>query len=282
MDLLGENITLDTLDIPADSPAAPYRELVASIMSDPTIRGAVITAHKTAVYEHAADLLDGIDKMAEQLGEVSVIYRTGTSLRGTVIEHRSITRALTDMGNGTPITRSDADVMVFGAGGTAVALIAALKATSWPDPARPHTLHLVDVSADRLHHAQNVAHRGPHPLRVHIHLSDGSIRLSDLPDLPARSLIINATGLGKDRPGTPLELPAVWPEQAHVWDLNYRGDLPMLSDAERALGDLQIHVHNGWALFIHGWAESLSQILCRTIAGSLRQRMDELARKARQ
>ena len=43
--------------------------------------------------------------------------------------------------------------------------------------------------------------------------------------LPAGSLVINATGLGKDRPGSPLTDHCKFPENGLVWELNYRGTL---------------------------------------------------------
>lgn len=111
--------------------------------------------------------------------------------------------------------------------------------------------------------------------------SPGAIQLSFLGSLTPNTLIVNATGMGKDRPGAPLSLPAPWPERAHVWDLNYRGDLLMLDDVRRASPGRRLSAHDGWQLFINGWAESLSQIVGRQIERPTRVRMDELARKAR-
>ena len=45
------------------------------------------------------------------------------------------------------------------------------------------------------------------------------------------SLVVNATGLGKDAPGSPLTDAARFPERGIVWDLNYRGDLIFLEQA---------------------------------------------------
>ena len=36
--------------------------------------------------------------------------------------------------------------------------------------------------------------------------------------LPPASLVVNATGAGKDTPGSPLSADAVFPERALVWD----------------------------------------------------------------
>ena len=51
------------------------------------------------------------------------------------------------------------------------------------------------------------------------------------------SLVINATGLGKDAPGSPLTDAVPFPASAAIaWDLNYRGDLVFLDQAERQAG----------------------------------------------
>jgi shikimate 5-dehydrogenase len=74
------------------------------------------------------------------------------------------------------------------------------------------------------------------------------------------SLIVNATGLGKNRPGSPVTGAVRFPERAAVWELNYRGDLQLLraARAQRATRDLT--VHDGWSLFCHGWASALTAV----------------------
>ncbi len=43
--------------------------------------------------------------------------------------------------------------------------------------------------------------------------------------LPPGSLVVNATGMGKDRPGSPLGPTSVFPRDGVVWEFNYRGSL---------------------------------------------------------
>jgi shikimate 5-dehydrogenase len=54
-------------------------------------------------------------------------------------------------------------------------------------------------------------------------------------------LVVNATGMGKDRPGAPLSPSARFPAGAVVWELNYRGDLPLLAPARAQ----HVAVHDG-------------------------------------
>jgi shikimate 5-dehydrogenase len=68
--------------------------------------------------------------------------------------------------------------------------------------------------------------------------------------------VINATGLGKDRPGSPLPPGTSFPERTVAWDLNYRGDLAFLEQA-RSAGACTA---DGWDYFVAGWAGTLAAI----------------------
>lgn len=279
MELLGVNATLEPLDIPGGAPAPPYREFLTTLLGDDRCLGAVITAHKTAVFRHAGDLLGGIEPLARHFEEVSVLFHGADGLTGTVIEQDSIATTLERMGGGTPIVRPDADIVVFGAGGTAISLIACLTSPTWEH--QPRVLHLVDLSAERLQHAREIATRAARPLVVQTHHTTGDGSLSDVGRLPPGTLIVNATGLGKDRPGAPFALPAPWPQRAHAWDLNYRGELLMLDAARRAPAELGVTAHDGWHLFVNGWAESLVRIIGREISAAELEEMDVVASRVR-
>lgn len=50
--------------------------------------------------------------------------------------------------------------------------------------------------------------------------------------LPPYSLVVNATGLGKDAPGSPITDRAISPKDSLVWEINYRGNLLFREQAE--------------------------------------------------
>src|SRR5699024_8789033 len=86
---------------------------------------------------------------------------------------------------------------------------------------------------------------------------------TDLPgllgQLPPGSLVINATGLGKDRPGSPLpDVPL--PTGAIVWELNYRGSLEFLAQARAQQAERDLTVVDGWRYFIHGWTQVIADV----------------------
>jgi shikimate 5-dehydrogenase len=75
--------------------------------------------------------------------------------------------------------------------------------------------------------------------------------------LPPGSLVVNATGMGKDRPGSPLPADARWPEAVVAWELNYRGELDFLHQA-RAAG---AQAEDGWLYFLYGWTAVMAEVL---------------------
>ena len=171
-------------------------------------------------------------------------------------------------GSSTGSGRSDGDVICLGAGGTTVALAHHLFAT------RPGVRF---VCADRLPDAvDRVARIVGQPVAAHIgsgpwdHLIEGA---------PAGSFIVNATGLGKDRPGSPTSDDVQFPPSSVVWDLNYRGDLRFLQQAERQA--CLLDVHDGWELFCQGWAAALSVVLDLPDDAELGDRFREAAHHLR-
>lgn len=81
-----------------------------------------------------------------------------------------------------------------------------------------------------------------------------------LAGLKPHSLVVNATGLGKDRPGSPLTDTCVFPENALVWELNYRGDLRFMHQALEQKEAKGLHVEDGWIYFIHGWTQVIQEV----------------------
>jgi shikimate 5-dehydrogenase len=74
------------------------------------------------------------------------------------------------------------------------------------------------------------------------------------------SLVINATGLGKDAPGSPLTDAAQFPENGIAWDFNYRGDLLFLDQARAQSERRHLTVEDGWIYFLHGWTRVIAEV----------------------
>jgi shikimate dehydrogenase len=233
---------LKGVDLPLGSPPEAYCEAVRQVRDDPGSWGALVTSHKTALYESARDLFSCFDDDAQALGEVSCIVRRDGLLSGMATGTLTVGLALRDMLAGEPF---HGEALIMGAGGAGVALAVHLRRCH--EPAR---VILTDVSPGRIVVASEIA--------------PAECMLVDVPEdhdriigeLPPGALIVNATGMGKDRPGCPVTLSARIPAGSIAWDFNYHGDLNFLSIA-RALG---ARAMDGWDYFLHGWSQIMSRV----------------------
>jgi shikimate dehydrogenase len=73
---------------------------------------------------------------------------------------------------------------------------------------------------------------------------------------PAPQLVVNATGLGKDAPGSPVTGRAPFGSSTLAWDFNYRGGRTFLRQAA-ARG---ARTMDGWDYFVAGWTGCLTAI----------------------
>lgn len=199
------DVELEGWDLPLGAAAERYREAVMRLKSGPDIAGALVTAHKIGLLRAAGDLFDELDEHARRLGEVSCIARRGGRLLGWAKDAITAGRALETL---TPpgYFAAGGHALVLGAGGAGGAIAEHLLAAAPP----PGRVIVTDRSPERLE-------RFTDP-RVEARLAgDGTDMLAAL---PPRSLVVNATGMGKDRPGSPIRPAARFPPRSAVWDLN--------------------------------------------------------------
>jgi shikimate 5-dehydrogenase len=78
--------------------------------------------------------------------------------------------------------------------------------------------------------------------------------------LKPNSLVVNATGLGKDAEGSPLSDAVRFPEGALVWEYNYRGKLVFLEQAKAQEKARSLRIEDGWVYFIHGWTRVIAEV----------------------
>ena len=102
-----------------------------------------------------------------------------------------------------------------------------------------------------------------------------------LKKLKPYSLVVNATGLGKDRPGSPLTNSCEFPENSLVWEINYRGDLLFMHQALSQKAVKKLHVEDGWIYFIHGWTQVVGEVFHLDIAGELFNECERIANNLR-
>lgn len=264
-----EGSELAGFDLPLGTPDEQYRRVVASIRDDEDARGALVTTHKIPLFVACRDLFDEVGDDAATLGETScLITRDG----------RLEAHALDPVTSGLALRALLPDLagrgfLVLGAGGAGLALVHHLLTS--PDAAAVDRLVVVDVDARRLESVR--ALDGGE--RCELVRVDG-VADAVLEAMGPGSVVVNATGLGKDRPGSPLTGRAQFPREAVAWDFNYRGELDFLAQARAQQADAGLRVEDGWTYFVVGWTQAIAKVfdLEVPVRGP---RFDELSRVAR-
>jgi shikimate 5-dehydrogenase len=258
-DLLGIDAGIEGRDIPLDAPPERYRAAIAEIAARPEVRGALVTTHKVAVYRHARDLFAELDRDAVVCEEISCVAKRDGALTGFAKDPVTARRTIEEMVDPNHFAAGSADgpqVLCLGAGGAGVAVTLALLSLPCP----PGRVLLTDVDAGRLAAAERAHAHLAGPGRVEYRKTAGSGDADALlAALPPGSLVINATGMGKDRPGSPVSDRARFPRDGIAWDLNYRGDLDFLRQARARAGADRLTVYDGWRYFLHGWTEHIAE-----------------------
>ncbi|WP_066041485.1 shikimate dehydrogenase family protein [Herbiconiux solani] len=264
---LGE-VELVGIDLPLHAPEEQYRTVVSFLKDDPLSLGALVTTHKIDLYRAARDLFDEIDPLAELMDEVSCLSKRDGRFRAHAKDPISSGLALDAFLPAGYFAEAPTDVVVFGAGGSAIAIDWYL---SRPERGadRPARIVVTNRSGGRLETLRAIHDEASAEVPLETALAPtAEDNDAVLASASARAVVVNATGLGKDAPGSPLSDAVVFPERAVVWDLNYRGDLVFLDQARAAEAERSLQVEDGWIYFIHGWTQVIAEVFDVTIPTS--------------
>ncbi|MDQ6878664.1 MAG: shikimate dehydrogenase [Candidatus Dormibacteraeota bacterium] len=256
---LGE-VRLVGCDLPIHAERGRYRELVQRIKDDEHDRGALITTHKIDLFESCRDFFDRIDANAELCGETSCLSKRDGLLWARATDPLAAGRALAEFLPDDHWRKTSAEVLCLGAGGSAIAITLDLirSAAGSQGPAR---ITVVNRSPARLEAMRAIHARLGAALEIdYLHNADPRINDQLVRELPPGSLVINATGMGKDTPGSPLTDDGEFPKGGFAWELNYRGELQFLHQALRQAQGRGLRVHDGWRYFIHGWTTVIAEV----------------------
>lgn len=274
---LGIQGCLKGIDIAIHAPAEDYRAAVEFIRSDPLSLGALVTTHKIDLLNACRDLFDELDPYAQQFGEISSISKRDGRLWGHAKDPISVGLALDSFLPAEHWQKyPEAQACVLGAGGSALAVCAYLAHEKHGD-AVPARIQMDNRSVGRLAEAVHLLGNS----RVQM-----SFNLCPIPEwndriveaLPEGSLVINATGMGKDRPGSPLTDKCRFPMNGVIWEFNYRGSLEFMHQAEAQREERGLQIENGWTYFIHGWTQVIAEVFHIDITGERLSMCDRLAR----
>jgi len=254
------DVDIKGIDFPLHAPADDYRAAVEFLKRDPLSLGALVTTHKIDLYAAAKELFDKVDPLARMMGETSCISKQDGRLICHAKDPITSGLAIDDFLTADHFARTGAEVFSIGAGGSTIALTWHLM-QKVRGANRPSKVIVSDRTNERLDEIAHI-HAGldldvPCEYVVASRPQDNDAVLKRL---KPGALVINATGLGKDAPGSPLSDAAAFPERAVVWELNYRGNLVFLEQARAQAEQRDLQVEDGWTYFVYGWTRVIAEV----------------------
>ena len=244
--VLGIEAAIVGVDVPRDASPGRYRELLDAIRDDQDCLGAVVTSHKTALFSAAFDEFESLDPLAVACREINSVRHDSGRLHGYARDPISVGRVVDEIW-----PELDADLLCIGSGGTAIALARHLL-----ERGQLGRMRFVDRDAAQAEHFAEIVADD----RIEVAALEGPYDAMVAAARPG-TFVVNATGAGKDREGSPVTDEVRFSPKSVFWDLNYRGDLRMLAAARAQAEGRALRVHDGTSLFCHGWAAALTAVL---------------------
>jgi len=269
------------IDIAIHEEPEVYRRVVEFIKNDPLSVGALVTTHKIDLYNAAKDMFEYLDPYAQMFGELSSISKRGEELRGHAKDPISSGLSLEQfVPKNYWAEHRDAGVLILGAGGSAIAMCSYLMRKEFAGN-YPSRIVIANRSKPRLSEIERINKElDPGGVKFEYYLTpEAGQNDVVLSKMGPGSLVINATGLGKDRPGSPLTNAAVFPGNALVWEINYRGDLLFMHQAEAQREKQGLVIEDGWKYFIFGWTQVIGEVFDIAIEGEVLDELDKIAAK---
>lgn len=267
------------IDLPLHAPAEDYRRVVAFIKNDPLSLGALVTTHKIDLYLACRDLFGKVDDLAELMGELSCLSKRDGRLVASALDPTASGLALSGFLPAGHFARTGGELFSMGAGGSTIAITWNLMRPGRGDD-RPRRVIVSNRSQPRLDSLRAIHAAFAFDVPVEYVLASAPEENDRvMTGLPSGSMVVNATGLGKDAPGSPVTNRAEFPERGFAWELNYRGDLVFLRQAHAAAQRRHLTVEDGWVYFMHGWTRVIAEVFNLEIpaSGPVFERLSELA-----
>jgi shikimate dehydrogenase len=175
-----------------------------------------------------------------------------------------------------------AGALVLGSGGAGIAIALTLLTRRVGQvlaaaAEQPRRLVVTDIRAQRSEAARELLQPFAGSSELEVRTADREQTTRLLETLPPGSLVVNATGMGKDTPGSPIAPGAVFPEGARVLDANYRGARPFLRQAHAQAASRGLVVRDGWRYFVHGWTQALAPMVPGGVGRARVSRFESIA-----
>jgi shikimate 5-dehydrogenase len=262
-EILGLNAEIVGIDMKIHDRPENYVAVAEFLKRDHNSLGALVTTHKIDMYLacQKAGVFDYFDDYAAMLEEISCISKLEGRYEGHAKDPISAGLAFEAFVPKDYFADGDKEVFILGAGGSSVATCFYLMQRTAEPGQSPKKIIVSNRSPNRLENLLKM-------LKPYQSIAVETFCVGEDPEnndrimkslLPG-AIIINATGKGKDAPGSPVTDNAPWPDQALVWDFNYRGELDFLRQAQMHQASRRLTIEDGWLYFIHGWTRVIAEV----------------------
>lgn len=259
-----------------------YREIVDFIKKHNLAKGALVTTHKIDLYEAAKDKFNKFGFYVELFGELSCIAKDEDGqLEGYAKDPITSGNSLEAFISDNFWAKHNGEVLIMGAGGSGRAISSYLV-----DPEKgeniPSKLIVTNRTAAKLDEFDEIIKEVNSEVPLEYHKTTEPYQ-NDIPlnSLPSYSLIVNATGMGKDIPGSPISDNAEFPENSYVWEINYRGERKFMQQALNQKEEKNLYVEDGWIYFIHGWTEVIKEVFDLEIGNNKFKELTKIAKNVK-
>jgi shikimate 5-dehydrogenase len=282
MDVFGKpEVVLEGIDHSIHDEPENYRNSVAQLKYDPLSLGALVTTHKMDVYSAASDMFDYFDPYARTTAELSCISKRNGELHGHAKDPITAGLSLEAIIEPGYFGHTGGHILCLGAGGSAVATLLYLINKKQPAD-RPEKFIAVNRSPGKLDHMREMVAKFETDIEVqYVHNSNPNKNDELMAKLPEHSIVINATGMGKDTPGSPVTDNGIFPQNGIAWEFNYRGELDFMHQALAQVDARNLRVEDGWVYFLHGWSQVIAEVLQIDLTPELFKELDEAASRVR-
>lgn len=252
--ILQADAQLVCCDIIVGATSAVYERFVDQLLFRENVVGSLVTTHKAALYEFCANRFSNLTEDSRNLEEIGVAFKERGGWSADAPDVRSTKFVLARLLSSQQWLNGSRQVVIFGSGGAGLALAMALSKLANP----PTKVVLTEANRNRLSTVAKILGKSNALSMIELEYSEKNQQLLDRS--PQGSLLVNASGLGKDLPGSPVESFEGAPKDAIVWDFNYRGDLQFLDQARSIDLSKSPLIEDGWNYFISGWAHTMCRV----------------------
>lgn len=254
------DVIIKGIDLKIHDEPANYRKAVNFIKNDPLSLGALVTTHKIDLLKACRDQFDELDEYAELMGEISSISKHNGKLVGHAKDPITSGLSLEAFLPRNYWKDTGAEAFILGAGGSAIAISWYMMKKEHGDNL-PAKIHIANRSTPRLDEMKQIHAQIDSSIPVkYYHTPHPELSDKILNELKSGSLVMNATGLGKDAPGSPITKSGIFPLKGIAWDFNYRGDLVFMDQARAQQKERNLILEDGWIYFIHGWTRVIAEV----------------------